>query len=215
MAISKRYYRMKRFAITRAALVFVLMAGLSASAISSDAVTRLSEGYGQLLHHFDVSALTFSPAQPDVMNTIFTRLNVRQQADGAEGDGLYVLDAASSRDVMHLLQEGGKTGRKLHIRLPAGEDGKAGAFSMRPDGEFSASLKAHYLESVKQLPPAVILDYSLKATLGRPTIASSLRSGIERLRYVSGGSVLLPDKAALMSVRQTDSGYLIWFVSTY
>ncbi|WP_455853600.1 hypothetical protein [Pantoea endophytica] len=203
---------MKRFAITRAALVFVMMAGLSASAISSDAVTRLSEGYGQLLHHFDVSALTFSPAQPDVMNAILTRLNVRQQADG---DGLYVLDATSSRDVMHLLQEGGKTGRKLHIRLPAGEDGKAGAFSMRPDGEFSASLKAHYLESVKQLPPAVILDYSLKATLGRPTIASSLRSGTERLRYVSGGSVLLPDKAALMSIRQTDSGYLIWLVSTY
>lgn len=206
---------MKRFAITRAALVIVMMAGLSASAISSDAVTRLSESYDQLLHHFVVSALTFSPAQPDSMNAILTRLNVQQQADGAEGNGLYVLDAASSRDVMHLLQEGGQTVRKLHIRLPAGEDGKAGAFSMWPDGEFSASLKAHYLESVKQLPPAVILDYSLKATPDRPAIAGSLRSDTDQSRYISGGSVLLPDKGSLMSVRQTGSGYLIWLVSTY
>jgi len=206
---------MKRFAIKRAALVFIIMAGLSASAISSDAVTRLSEGYDQLLHHFNVSALTFSPAQPDVMKAILTQLKVLQQADDAEGNGLYVLNAASSRNVMLLLQEGGKTGRKLHIRLSADEDGKAGAFSMWPDGEFSASLKAHYLESVNQLPPAVILDYSLKATLDGPTIASAIHSGTEQPRYVSGGSVLLPDKGALMSVRQTDNGFLIWLVSTH
>lgn len=206
---------MNRFAITRAAFVIVMMAGLSASAISSNAVTRLSESYDQLLHHFVVSALTFSPAQPDAMNAILTRLNVQQQGDGAEGNGLYVLDGGSSRDVMHLLQEGGQTGRKLHIRLPAGEDGKADAFSMWPDGEFSASLKAHYLESVKQLPPALILDYSLKATLNRPAIAGSIRSDTDQPRYISGGSVLLPDKGSLMSVRKTDSGYLIWLVSTY
>lgn len=206
---------MKRFAIKRAVLVIVMMAGLSASAISSDAVTRLSESYDQLLHHFVISALTFYPAQPDAMNAILTRLNVQQQADEAEGNGLYVLDGASSRDVMHLLQEEGETGRKLHIRLPAGEDGKAGAFSRGRDGEFSASLKAHYLEFVKQQPPAVMLDYSLKATLKRQAIAGSLRSDTDQPRYISGGSVLLPDKGSLMSVRQTDSGYLIWLVSTY
>ncbi|MBD8165369.1 hypothetical protein [Erwinia persicina] len=203
---------MKSIFMRHTVLALALIAGVAGSALSSDAVSSLSSGYEQTLTHHEITALIFKPGQPDAMNTFLTRVHAVTQADDNDGNGLYVLKSADRAAAMSFLQGYGKISRRFHIKMPQGEDGKSSAFSMWPNEKFGARLKASYLSSLKQMPPAVILDFSLKATL-ESTPASVIHYGLDQPRYVSEGSVLLPEKGALMSVRQTDNGFLIWLVS--
>jgi len=82
---------------------------------------------------------------------------------------------------------------------------------MWPGREFSASMQVRYIPSVRKLPAAFAMNYSLSAGLQRQCTAAQCDS--TRMRYASGGSVLVPDKGALMSVRETANGFLIWIIS--
>lgn len=194
------------------ALTLALIVGVTCSALADNAGNYFTTDYNQIVDRFDITALIFEPAQPDGMKAILRDMHLTTLADDADGNGQYVLDFAGSKDVLSVLQKYGKIERQLHQRGPLGDDGRASAFSQRPERQFSVSLKTRFIPSVNQLPPAFIMDYSLKSSLERPLSGGAVADDSTRLRYTSGGSVLLPDKGALMSVRETGSGYLIWII---
>ncbi|XXN66803.1 hypothetical protein ACRQ84_23010 (plasmid) [Enterobacter ludwigii] len=204
---------MNRSFLGRAALTFALIAGVAGSALSSDAGGDFGAAYDQVLDRFEITALIYKPAHPDAMSTIISDMHLTPQGDGDGGSVQYILDATGRADVMNVLQKYGEVRRQMRARGPLGNDGRAGAFSESPGKQFSASLKVRFIPSVRQLPPALIVDYSLKASPKRPVSDGAASDDITRQRYASGGSVLLPDKGALMSVSETGSGFLIWIIS--
>ncbi|PIF06889.1 hypothetical protein [Candidatus Pantoea floridensis] len=206
---------MNRSFLWRAAIAFALITGATGSALSSDAAGDIGATYDQILDRFEITALIFKPAQPGTMSAVISDMHLTPQGDDAGGNGQYVLDAADRAEIMSVLHKYGKVERQLHSRGPLGDDGRAGAFSRWPERQFSASLKTRYIPSVKQKPPAFIMDYSLKASLEHPLPGEVETGDSARLRYTSTGSMLLPDKGALMSIRETSSGFLIWILSAY
>lgn len=204
---------MNRSCLVRAALTLALIAGVAGSALSSDTEKNFSAVFNPPVDRFGITALTFEPAQSDAMGEILRNMHLTSMADDADGNGQYVLDATGTAEVITMLQKYGKVKRQLHQRLPLGDGGRASAFSMWPESQFSASLKTRYIPSVKSLPPAFIMEYSLKTSLERPLPGGAVSDDSARLRYASGGSVLLQDKGSLMSVRQTTNGFLIWLIS--
>lgn len=204
---------MNRSFLGRAAISFALIAGVTGSALSSDTGREFGAVYEQVIDRFEITALIYKPTHPDAMSTIFSDMHLTLQGDDEGGSAQYVLDATGRADVMNVLQKYGEVGRQLRARGPLGNDGRAGAFSESPGKQFSASLKVRFISSVRQLPPALIIDYSLKASLERPLLGGEVADEHGLLRYASGGSVLLPDKGALMIARETTNGSLIWIIS--
>jgi len=204
---------MNRSFLGRFALALALIAGVAGSALSSDAGNHSGTDFDKIIDRIDISALIFEPAQPDAMGAVLRDIHLTSQVDDADGNGQYVLDAAGRADVLSLLQKYGKVKRQLHQQVIPSEDGRASAIAMWPGEYFSASLKTRYISSVNHLPSAFILDYSLKASLERPEQGGAVPDESASLRYASGGSVLLADKGALMSIRETGSKFLIWIVS--
>lgn len=202
---------MNRSFVERVALTLALITGLAGSALSSDAASDFGAAYDQIIDRFEVTALILKPTQHEAMRAIFRDMHLTPYADSA--DGQYVLDATGRADVMSVLQKYGAVQRQLHERGPLGNDGHASVFYGGPTAQFSASLKVRFIPSVRQFPPVLIVDYSLKASPELPAYVGTASNDINRLRYVTGGSVLLPDKGALMSVRETADGYLIWIIS--
>ena len=204
---------MNRSFLGRAAIAFALIAGVTGSALSSDSGGDLGAAYEQVLDRYEITALIYKPTHPDAMSTIISDMHLTPRGDGEGGSAQYVLDAPGRAEVMNVLQKYGEVRRQLRTRGPLGNDGRAGAFSAYPGKQFSASLKVRFISSVRQLPPALIVDYSLKAGLERPLLGGEVADERGLLRYASGGSVLLPDKGALMIVRETTNGSLIWIIS--
>lgn len=204
---------MNRSFLGRAAIAFALIAGVTGSALSSDTGGDFGAAYEQVLDRYEITALIYKPTHPDAMSTIISDMHLTPRGDGEGGSAQYVLDATGRADVMNVLQKYGEVRRQLRTRGPLGNDGRAGAFSAYPGKQFSASLKVRLIPSVRQLPPALIVDYSLKAGLQRPLLGGAVADERGLLRYASGGSVLLPDKGALMSVTETTNEFLIWIIS--
>ncbi|CDK23913.1 putative secreted protein (plasmid) [Erwinia amylovora LA637] len=204
---------MNRSFLGRAALTLALIAGVAGSALSSDAGGDFGAAYDQVIDRFEITALIYKPTDPDAMSTTVSDMHLTLQGGGEGGSAQYVLDATGRADVMNVLQKYGEVRRQLRARGPLGNDGRAGAFSESPGKQFSASIKVRFISSVRQLPPALIVDYSLKASLERPLLGGEVADERGLLRYASGGSVLLPDKGALMIVRETTNGSLIWIIS--
>lgn len=204
---------MNRSFVGRVALTLALITGLAGSALSSDTGGDSGAPYDQVFDRFEITALIYKPTHPDAMSTALSDMHLTLQGDGEGGSAQYVLDATGRADVMNVLQKYGEVRRQLRARGPLGNDGRAGAFSESPGKQLSASLKVRFIPSVRQLPPALIVDYSLKASLERPLLGGEVVDERGPLRYASGGSVLLPDKGALMIVRETTNGPLIWIIS--
>ena len=203
---------MKRSFLKRAALMLALVAGVAGSALSSATENDFGKDYEQVFDNFEINALIFKPKHHDAMGAVLKGMHLTPLADDGNGNVQYALDAAGKTDVLSMLQKYGELEIQLHRRGPLGNDGRAGAFSMSPEKKFSASLKARYIPSVKHLPPAFIMDYSLKASLN---ILIPTSNGAGLPRYACSGSVLLPVKGALMSVNKTANGFLIWIISAY
>lgn len=204
---------MNRSFVGRVALTLALITGLAGSALSSDTGGDSGAPYDQVFDRFEITALIYKPIHSDAMSTALSDMHLTLQGDGEGGSAQYVLDATGKADVMNVLQKYGEVRRQLRARGPLGNDGRAGAFSESPGKQLSASLKVRFIPSVRQLPPALIVDYSLKASLERPLLGGEVADERAPLRYASGGSVLLPDKGALMIVRETTNGPLIWIIS--
>ncbi|MDI9223694.1 hypothetical protein QMZ62_23630 [Serratia sp. PF2-63] len=204
---------MNRSFLGRAALTLALITGVAGSALSSDAGGDFGAAYEQVLGRYEITALIYKPTHPDAMSTIISDMHLTPRGDGEGGSAQYVLDATGKADVMNVLQKYGEVRQQLRARGPLGEDDRAGAFSASPGKQFSASLKVRFIPSIRQLPPALIVDYSIKAGLERPLLGGGVADERGLLRYASGGSVLLPDKGALMTVNETTNGFLIWIIS--
>jgi hypothetical protein len=204
---------MNRSFLGHAALTLALIAGVAGSALSSDAGGDFGAAYDQVIDRFEITALIYKPTDPDAMSTTVSDMHLTLQGGGEGGSAQYVLDATGRADVINVLQKYGEVRRQLRARGPLGNDGRAGAYSESPGKQFSASLKVRFISSVRQLPPALIVDYSLKASLRRPLLGGEVADERGLLRYASGGSVLLPDKGALMSVSETTNGFLVWIIS--
>lgn len=204
---------MNRSFIGRVTLTLALITGLAGSALSSDAGKNLATIFNPAVDRLDITALIFEPAQSDAMGEILRNMHLTSMASDTSGHGQYVLDATGTTDVITMLLKYGKVARQLRQRVSLGDDGRASAFSSWPERQFSASLKTRYIPSVKNSPAAFIMDYSLKASLERPLPGVGMADDSAQLRYASGGSVLLPDKGALISISQTSDGFLIWIIS--
>lgn len=204
---------MKRQILSRLGLTITLLAGIAGSALSSDMNRNADTAYAQNPTRVEMTALIFTPAKPDDMNAAISHLNAIRESDDDSGNSLYVLNTRQRDSVISTLQEKGKIIRKLHYLMPVGDDGKASAFSRRPDEQFSVSMKAYNLLSLNKLPPALAIDFSFKAMLKAPTLADALTEGFGQKIYESGGSVLLPENGALLNIRRTGQGFLVWLIS--
>ena len=202
---------MNRSFLGRAALTLVLIGGVAGSALPYDAGSDFGTAYEQIIARFEITALIFKPAQTDAIRAVVRDMHLTPQNNSTDENGQYVLDAASRAEILSVLQKYGEVERHLHQRGPVGDNGRAGAFSVRAGREFSASMQVRYIPSVRHLPPAFAMNYSLSVGLQRQCTVAQCDSA--RQRYASGGSVLVPDKGVLMSVRKTSNGFLIWLIS--
>lgn len=201
---------MKRYALTKAALILALVAGLSASAIPSDASVSVNPTGCLTCVRYDITALIFTPAQPGTMNALLARLNVVAQADDASDSGVYVIGPNDRTSLLKVIREYGTTVRQLHKKIPAGEDGQAGVFSWSSSRHYSARLTARHLEFLKNEPATVALDFSLRAQLGLKQFSSDGTGPV----FANSSSVLLPVNGELMVVQQMAREYLIWLITT-